>query len=405
MEFLIGTIVSVVSAVIAWVTFAWQKRGGTFKRIHYSAVCEQFLMDFGDNAIQSLNSGPISVCLDPGGRKLIWPIAFKLKLANTGQAPILPGDFAGPLSIVIGDHCEFLGGVFSVNRGRADEFFGPGSAEVGDGRIKLSPFLFNPGDEITISGMLNGGLPDEGIVVSGRIAGVETLVRLDPRDRRGLTAQLRVTSMMYPSRHDWPTELGLDVKVLILPKFLPLDDFAPKSKLGSNISTMVNDVAVEKMHQVAIRIANCTDREVEIRESLGFSVETPSFLHLYEARLNDVEVNGRALRRILSWGPDEVDIRAGTLQPGEELFVSFVTEGDVADLRLAAHPSSVTDVQLARMTLPEKPLDSELFETAPRVLMMTPAIYRGFHAVRMRMRQRFLPKMRNVFRYLRSFPD
>jgi hypothetical protein len=100
LEFLVTTIVAAVAAGVAYATLVWQKRGTGFKRVHYTAACAQLLLDRGDDAFDSFMNGPISVHLEPDSYELVWPMAFKLKLANTGRAPILPGDFTSTLNIV-----------------------------------------------------------------------------------------------------------------------------------------------------------------------------------------------------------------------------------------------------------------------------------------------------------------
>ncbi|GAB2876487.1 hypothetical protein [Streptomyces mayteni] len=378
MEFWVGTAIAVASFALAGVALAWQKRGGTFKRIHYTAYREQLLMDRSEGAFDDFSAGPISVHLEPGGHELVWPMAFKLKLANTGRAPITPDDFSAPISITFGNLCRFVGGAIEVNRGAVEEFVQSDSLELSGGILKISPFLLNPGDQITLSGILNGIPAEEGITISGRIAGVETFARLAPEDG-GITMKLLGRSLIYDSMESWPSNPALDIKVVVLPKFLPLDEIAPSGADGRGISTRVNGTAVEHMHQTSFIIRNNSQREIHITSPLTFGDEADSFLHLIRATRNDSPIPESELGRIVHHDSGQVRIRVGRLGVDEFLALSFITEGDVSNLKLLERPPATEDVQIMRARVTDDPLGKKLLDMDPRILLVSRRFHRKFH--------------------------
>lgn len=381
MEFLIGTIVALLGVGVAWATLRWQLRGTGFKRVHYTAACNQLLLDRGDDAFDSFATGPISVHLEPTSYKLIWPMAFKLKLANTGRAPILPSDFTSTFNITFGPHCEFLGGSMAVNRGRADEYFTSDSATLENGCLRLSPFLLNPGDEITIAGILNGLPPEEGIALSGRLAGMDTFIRLQPRVQ-GPTGDLVMSSLVHDDLKHQPISPPVDVKIFALPKFLPFDELGSAPKNGRGISTRLNGAAVERMHQVSFHVTNYGRREIDLNRWLRCEAAPGTFLHLLEARKAQTAFGGEARSEFVEWDSQSVAVRPGPLGPNESFSATFITEGALADVEIRSRPEVMQDVQIARMTFPDASLDAQLSAMSPRVILTSPGLYRGFQKVR-----------------------
>ncbi|WP_344836079.1 hypothetical protein [Kribbella ginsengisoli] len=381
MEFLVTTILAVIAAALTGITLLWQKRGTGFKRVHYTAACDQLLLDRDDDALASFLSGPVSVHLEPSGTKLVWPMAFKLRLANTGMAPIQPGDFSSTLNIDFGRYCELLGGSITVNRGRADEFLGTDSAVLDHGCLKLTPFLLNPGDEITISGMLNGVVPDEGIVVSGRVTGMEAFVRLRAQDR-GPRAKLVVNSLIYELVEQQPVAPDIDVKIFVLPKFLPFEDLGSAPSGGRGISTRLNGSVVEQMHQVSFQITNCSRNEVDLADWLRCQVADKTFLHLHEVRRSHETIASDSHSEFVDWDSRSVGIRPGKLGPRETFSATFIAEGTLEDIEVSARPEEIEDVQIARMAFPDTSLERHLAAMRPRVILITPGIHRGLQKLK-----------------------
>ncbi|GAA1719222.1 hypothetical protein GCM10009745_80230 [Kribbella yunnanensis] len=381
MEFLVATVLAVAGVAVAGVTLLWQKRGTGFKRVHYTAACDQLLLDRDDEAVDSFLSGPISVHLEPSGTKLVWPMAFKLRLANTGMAPIQPSDFSSTLNIDFGPRCELLGGSITVSRGRADEFLGSESAVLDHGCLKLTPFLLNPRDEITISGMLNGVLPEDGIAVSGRVTGMETFVRLRARER-GPRAELVVNSLLHDSLEHQPIAPDVDVKIFVLPKFLPFEDLGSAPRGGRGISTRLNGSVVERMHQVSFQVTNRGRREVDLTHWLRCHTGDRTFLHLLDIRKAHVTIASDSQSDCVDWNSRAVGIRPGPLGVGETFSATFIAEGRLDEVEVGECPDEIEDVQIARMTFPDTSLERHLAEMSPRVILTSPGIYRGLQKLR-----------------------
>ncbi|MCX4907637.1 hypothetical protein [Streptomyces sp. NBC_00878] len=377
-EFWIGTAIAVVSLVVAVAALAWQKRGGAFKRIHYTAYCEPFLMDRSDDAYDNFNQGPLSVHLEPSGFNLVWPMAFKLKLANTGRGPILPSDFAGPMSINFGELCRFVGGAIEVNRGAIDDFIGSDSLELREGVLKVDPFLLNPGDQITLSGILNGIVADEGITISGRVAGVETFVRLEP-DSGGITMQVNGTSLVRDFTEPQGACYALNGMVLIMPKFLPLSDIAPDGEQGRAISTRINGQRVDDLHQVSFILANESEQPFDAMQEITFHAGSAPFLHLLRVSVDGFDLPRLEANEIVNWDARVVRIRVDRIRPRSTLTVNIICRGDAGGLMLTERPSVLGDIQIARARIAGDPLGKKLLDMEPRVLLLSRRVHRKFH--------------------------
>ncbi|MEV7683096.1 hypothetical protein AB0O64_31805 [Streptomyces sp. NPDC088341] len=385
MEFLVGTVLSFAALAVSWVALVSQKRGGTFKRIHYTAYYELLTLQRGDEAIDALISGPISVNLEPSGRRLIMPFVFELRLANTGKAPILQSDFSSPLTIRFGDLCNFVGGSIKVNRGSFSEFFGEDPFETGEGFLRIKPFLMNPGDEVTLSGILNGPVSEEGIEVSGRIVGVEAFDRLKPKsDGIRLTAQIK--SMIFERREEWPSPGPVKAQVLTIRRFLPLDDIAPGTTEG-HITTRLNGSPVRDMHLVAFTFKSHSDITNEPSQgSITFETVASTFLHC-EVELDGEELSDQRARHLVTWNSKKVIIRARRIRRAQDLTVRFITEGGVDDLRITKIPSFIRDVQVMRMEVLEDPLGRHLLDMQPTFLLFSQRVHRKYHVDMSRMKR------------------
>lgn len=345
--------------------------------MHYTAYYELLTLQRGEEAIESLIDGPISVNLEPGGRRLVLPMVFELRLANTGKAPILQSDFASPLTIRFGNLCNFVGGSMEVNRGSISEFFGEDPFELGDGCLQIKPFLMNPGDEVTLSGILNGPVDEKGIEVSGRISGVETFGRLKPKGT-GIRMTAGVRSMIFERMEDWPAAGRIQAKVIVIRKFLPLDDIAPGATEG-HISTRLNGTPVRDMHTVAFTLEALADGATELDQgSITFETTESTFLDC-EVELDGTKLSGQHARHLVTWSGKKVSIRSRRIRRGQDLVVRFVTEGDAEDLRVTRMPSCITDIQIMRMAIVEDPLGRNLLDMQPRFLLFSQRAHRKFH--------------------------
>ncbi|WP_159052400.1 hypothetical protein [Streptomyces longwoodensis] len=392
MEFAVGTVLALAALAVSWIALAWQKRGGTSKRLHYTAYYELLTLQRGEDVIDSLIDGPISVNLEPSGQRLIMPLVFELRLANTGAAPITKDDFSSPLTIRFGSHCNFMGGSMEVNRGSISEFFGEDPFEIDQGCLRIKPFLMNPGDEVTLSGILNGPVDNDGIEVSGRIAGVETFGHLKPKDV-GIRLKMHVRSMLFERMEDWPATGRVEAKVLVIQKFLPLDDIAPGAMQG-HFSTRLNGVPVREMHVVAFTFNAHSDSTEDPNDgSITFETADSSFLHC-DVMLDGTELSEQRARHFVIWNDKKVTIRARRIGRNQDLVVRFISEGDVEDLRITRKPTSVADVQIMRTQVVEDPLGRNLLDMQPRFLLFSQRAHRKFHTD--------MPRIKNLLQHSRE---
>ena len=93
----------------------------------------------------------------------------RVKISNTGNQPIQPGDFHSPLAI------GFPAGtaVISVETGNSTPPDLSPEATLGDSVVTFSPFLFNQRDDFTATILVNG--PATPLTVTARIMGVRRI--------------------------------------------------------------------------------------------------------------------------------------------------------------------------------------------------------------------------------------
>lgn len=264
-----------------------------------------------------------------------------------------------------------------VNRGSIAEFFGDNPFEIDQGCLRINPFLMNPGDEVTLSGILNGPVDDDGIEVSGRIAGVETFGRLKPKDS-GIRLKMHVRSMLFERVEDWPATGRIEAKVLVIQKFLPLGDIAPGATEG-HFSTRLNGAPVREMHGLTFMFNAHSDGTADLNDgSITFETTDSSLLHC-DVRLDGTELSEQRARHFVTWNDKKATIRSRRIGRNQDLVVQFITEGAVEDLRITRQPTSITDVQIMRSQVAEDPLGRNLLDMQPRFLLFSQRAHRNFH--------------------------
>lgn len=379
MQFLIATLIAFAALVVAYLTFIQQRMGGGFKRIHYTVFWDLLSLNRGDDSIDELIDGPISVNLEPSGRRLVLPLAFKLKLANTGTAPILPTDFASPLTIRFGEQCNFVGGTIDCSPHSIADVFESNGFEVDQGCLKIKPFLLNVGDEITFTGVLNGIIDEDGITIAGRVSGINTFTRLENKEG-GIQQKLEVKSMIYELMADWPKNSAIDAKVLVMPKFLPLDEIAPGDVDRNGITTRINGVSVPSMHAVNFLFSNSSSETVDLaRSPIAFESRRSEFYHA-EALLNGKMLSPVDITRLLDWSAHRVIIRIGRLAPKDSLLVKLISDSNVEDLQITDRPEGIEDVQIMRAKVVDDPLGKNMLGIKPHILLRSRRIHRKVHS-------------------------
>lgn len=379
MQFLVGTLIAFAALAVAYVTYIQQKKGGGLKRLHYTVFWDLLSLNRGGDRIDELIEGPISVNLEPSGRRLVLPLAFKLKLSNTGKAPILPTDFASPLTINFGEHCNFVGGTIDCRPHAVEDIFKSDGFKVEQGCLKIQPFLLNVGDEITFTGILNGIIDEEGITLAGRVAGVNTFTRLESKEG-GIDLKLLATSMLHKSMTDWPKNPALDAKVIVMPKFLPLDDMTPGESHPAGITTRFNGVPIKDMHVVNFMFNNTSVGHLDFDATVLVFESTSSTFHSAEMLINGQQGSELDASRLLEWSAHRVAIRIGRLAPDDTLLVKVISEGGVQDLTIVDRPQNIEEVQIWRTEVVDDPLGKHMLKMRPHILLMSRRVHRKVHS-------------------------
>jgi hypothetical protein len=109
----------------------------------------------------------LQVTLD--GNKIENPVVSSITITNTGSKPVASADFEGPLMLVTEDPARLVSARMagSIPKGI------PVDLRIADGKIKILPFLSNPGDEITIT-LVTSGKPV--VQPTARIAGIKEII-------------------------------------------------------------------------------------------------------------------------------------------------------------------------------------------------------------------------------------
>lgn len=109
----------------------------------------------------------LQVTLD--GNKIENPVVSSITITNTGSKPVAGADFESPMTLVIEEPARLVSARMagSIPKGI------PADLQISDGKIKILPFLSNPGDEITIA-LVTSGKPV--VQPTARIAGIKEVI-------------------------------------------------------------------------------------------------------------------------------------------------------------------------------------------------------------------------------------
>jgi hypothetical protein len=106
------------------------------------------------------------------GSRIENPYLSSLTIINSGSKPILSSDFDTPLGITVQGQATLVTAQISGSTPKGI----PVDLKVEDGRVKILPFLSNPGDEVNLV-VITSGIPN--LIPSARIAGVREIVVQD----------------------------------------------------------------------------------------------------------------------------------------------------------------------------------------------------------------------------------
>lgn len=109
----------------------------------------------------------LQVTLD--GNKIENPVVSSITITNTGSKPIASADFEGPMILVTEDPTRLV----SARMAGSIPKDIPVDLQIAEGKVKIQPFLSNPGDEVTIA-LVTSGKPV--VRPTARIAGVREII-------------------------------------------------------------------------------------------------------------------------------------------------------------------------------------------------------------------------------------
>ncbi|QSB19466.1 hypothetical protein JN403_24630 [Pseudomonas sp. 15A4] len=116
-------------------------------------------------------SGPrfqdLQVILD--GDKIENPFVSSITITNTGSKPVASADFESPMVLTTEEPARLVTARLAGSTPKGI----PVELQIADGKIKILPFLSNPGDEITIT-LVTSGKPV--VKPTARIAGIKEII-------------------------------------------------------------------------------------------------------------------------------------------------------------------------------------------------------------------------------------
>ncbi len=179
-KFVIASIIALAGVAIP--LYLWQfeltSHSLTVRVVSSSALQPTSSEQFRDLQI-TLNGSPVPS-----------PYLSTFELENTGSKPILTADFEGAIQILSQGKAKFI----SAQLVGTEPKDIPVSITNGDEGLKISPFLSNPKDKVTISLLTSGDAPS--FSVRSRIAGVKEIEYEDTSVKKGNLAKLIISSIV-----------------------------------------------------------------------------------------------------------------------------------------------------------------------------------------------------------------
>jgi hypothetical protein len=170
-----GFIVSIIAIVVTVIIYFRQKN---FKEISYEIISESSLLSISKEVESKLQ-----ILFD--GKPVKGVHLILLRIANTGNLPIIPSDYIRNLSILFSGNVNILSAEIT-NRSPNDI---DTTIVINDGNITFSPSLLNSEDSIILKALVSQF--DGTIDVRGRITGVKNI--------RCLRSSVNTSSKLYLS--------------------------------------------------------------------------------------------------------------------------------------------------------------------------------------------------------------
>ncbi|MFL6118757.1 hypothetical protein [Actinophytocola sp.] len=363
MEFLVATVIAIIGVLVAYRTLRNQNRGKSV-RLHYTSNSIRFVLPEGDTMDELIK-------VWAGGRALIHPVLVIVRFENTGQAPIVPSDFSGPIRIKFGELALFSAGVLQWNR---DDMLDIENDPVSVDRsgLVLKPMLLNPRDRMTLLAIIDG-IPDD-VKVTTRIAGVEEVAHLPPPNDH-VRSSMTVTSLLFELQSQWP-DPRLIKAVVLVGMFI----VNPNSAFDNIPEVRVAGKRATTPSRLTFMFENVTSHTVDTLNAddpLVFDIGEAHVVHHY------VEIDGNVLsskeaQYVVLARDNQVVIKGVDLKAQQRVVVHVFTGGGSATPTVTAKPSWIDDVTQCMHTMDDF-IDENLAKTEPRVLLLDSRLHRYWH--------------------------
>lgn len=334
MEFVAG-LIGGAALVLAYLQLKAQLKQ-TDKRLHYVRYVSSLVLSRNE-----LTREAVEFYLN--GQRLINPHVYRIKVENTGSAPIVPADFESPILI----RCTtslFVAGVVSWNRTgvmRPEQNSLAGTAR----ELRLGPMLLNPRDALRLTILVQ--VAEDDLSISGRLAGVEQILQIPPMGL-GPTAGLYLANEYWPDRKavradvsDETTPAKSNSRWLSCMKFtLPL-----VANLDGEVERLIKGVEV-RLHGkltnspsvISYSLDNESTEVIAASDSsnpLLIRSRQSEFRHAHARKLRNLNERSEAEEEVsISLGRHKVHIEPITLAPGDVLHVELIVDGLGDDLEI-----------------------------------------------------------------------
>lgn len=406
MEFAIGTLIAFATLVVTY--FAYRvSRNQSFKRLHYSSFMAPLVLSRWYD-----NEDTIKIRQD--GEEFILPFLCAARIENTGRVPILPSDFNGPLTIRLKGMAVFRCGALTWNRTDIFDPRRPDPLAVNQERseIAINPILLNPRDSITISYIADFIPGDWGLEVSGRIAGVEEIIKLpNQTEERSMAVRLhkQASTPLNDELVRSPNQKALTAVFVVSPVLICPDDMFTDPAL----KVFVDGHAVSNAHLVNCAIHNPGPPSIERNAEAVVMLKMPQSrvvkiksLTVYD---NDSDKQGHPLSPVDTVLLDgaTVSICLPKLDPGGSITALFITSGDCRDMIVESKGIELAYMDITRAET-DRFIEYNLAQAEPRLLLTNQTLFRLWHSLKRRLSRLkswlkfFRTELLEFFRYVRG---
>lgn len=155
----VGAILAVLAIIISIAIFLFQRRN---KTLTYEIISRTAVLSASEEI-----AGKLQILFQGEAVRKVHLLV--LKLANTGNVPVISSDYEREINFIFSD-CEKI---LSAEISETNPAKLIAELIVKDKNIVLKPLLLNPGDSITLKALISGF--ESNIEVEGRVVGVKTI--------------------------------------------------------------------------------------------------------------------------------------------------------------------------------------------------------------------------------------